>query len=286
MFETSEQERRVRRSGVYLLRRRTRRMDAGKFKEMAARLDLGRECRVVETEEALAASDGQRALVYAQPGSKLAGVLFYTDQTRGVAAEVERCADSKHADRWANDFLRSHELLAEEPRDERVRASFELSASETAAVVFDGKERRRVPMKTDVTSRVHLNGIRVMGPRAKVRMVFKDGETPIMMHCGLWESLEVHEERDLVSADEVTGMLRTKLSERRGGRATGGRSANRLLEVNLAYIADEYNGGPDLLLPYYCVVVEQRDERREERKLRRAAATQGPRQVFRIPAFR
>jgi len=54
----------------------------------------------------------------------------------------------------------------------------------------------------------------------------------------------------------------------------------RMLNMRLAYYADELNGAPDLLLPYYFIEVEYRDPKSVEPR------RQGARQLIKVPASR
>lgn len=260
-------------SQIWLLRIKTERMNTEKFAKIARY--LGIDAKPVETDEALAIQDPRQALAYGQPGAKFAGLLFYTDQSKGVASAVEKPLDIQRAKRWADDFLGSFDLLPRKVEDKRIRLAFEINSYQTNAVVFDGKERRKTPIKTEISSKIALNDIPVVGPRAKVRMVFKDREKPVMIHRGLWESIEPFEERELVREHDVVAAVREKLAQRRNGKAY-----YDVVDIKLAYFAQEFCGGPDLLVPFYFVEVEfvaRSDDK---------TVTQGPRQVLRVPAYR
>jgi hypothetical protein len=86
-----------------LLRMRPIQMDPDRFRAVASALDLGGD--LARTDEALALRDEQRTLVYAQPGSRLAGVLLFVDQRVGVAQQVERVVEEGEAAAWAERFL-------------------------------------------------------------------------------------------------------------------------------------------------------------------------------------
>lgn len=259
---------------IFLYRQKNESMKAEKFAEIAK--EMGVENRTVGTEDALAVHDGKRALVYAQPGARFGGLLFYTDQTKNQAEDVKILLDEKNAKRWTDGFLKRFDLLPREVKDDRIKVSFETSSYTTEAVVFDGKERKRKKVKTETGSKIHLNDILVDGPRSSIRMVFKDRETPIMIHCGIWKSIEVYEERELIREHDVFTVVREKLAQRQKGEIN-----YDISNIRLAYYAGEYSGGPDLLIPYYFVDIEY-----EDRKAREVGIAEGIKQILSVPAYR
>lgn len=261
-------------SQILLYRMKPERMKPNKFTEIARHLDTKGE--LVETGEALAIHDSERALAYAQPGGRFAGLLFYIDQSRGVAQVVDKLIDSKSAEHWATDFLDRFGLAPRKVEDKRVKLSFEIYTYEDQSITFDRKERRRIKLKTEIGSKIELNGIRVVGPRAKVRMVFKDQERPISIHRGLWESIEVYEERELVREHDIYTVLKEKLAKRRDSRAY-----YDVIDCKIAYFAREFCSEPDILAPFYFIEVEY-----EAANAEKMGITQGPRQVFLLPAYR
>jgi hypothetical protein len=54
-----------------------------------------------------------------------------------------------------------------------------------------------------------------------------------------------------------------------------------IISTRLAYFANEYAGGSDLLAPYYFVEVEFEDPKAKQNEI-----AQGPRQIFWLPAYR
>lgn len=258
---------------VVLYRRTTRRLDAQRLGTVTKR--LGVDAKLEGTEEALVAHDGVRALAYAQPCARFAGVLFYVDQTLAWAEPVKRTVTAAAARKWADAFLSEAELLPGDVEDGELE--FELEARVTEAVVFDGKERRSEKAKTDVISHIALNGIEVTGPRAKVRMVFKTDDRPVMIHAGLWDKLSRHDERELVSEHDVAAAIRGGLADRKDCSTR----ASKLTDLRLVYWADAFTGGPDLLAPWYFAEIEHTDPRYDGKD-----PIQGPRQVLRLPAFR
>jgi hypothetical protein len=260
-------------SEILLFRTKPKNMKAEEFSKMTKM--LGFEEKVVETDEALAVRGSSRTLAYGNPCAKYAGVLFYTDQSQSLGEISEKVTDAKQAKRWADDFLKQFQL-PKGTRDDRIDFKFDTSSFMTQAVTFDGKERKKVNVKSDVVSKMTLNGIAVTGGRAKVRMVFKDKEMPSLMHVGLWENIEVYESRELVSEHEVVKTVNEKLAKRRNCK-----SANRIVDVKLAYFAKEFNGGPDVLAPYYFIEMEFEDKNGSE-----LGIEEGPKQIFWLPAYR
>ena len=260
---------------VYLFRRRTRSLEPEQLQALSEYLEIKGE--PVKTDEALALRGENRALVYAQPCARLAGQLFYVDQSTAWGEVIDKPVDEKHALDWSHKLIEAAGLQPDPSRDEDQRLEFDLVSFPTEGVVFDGKERRRVKVATNVRSQIRLNEIPVVGPRGKVRMLFKGVRTPVMMLVGLWDRLEVYEERDLVSENEVARAVQDRLTDR---KACGERTYN-LNDIRLVYFAGEYEGGPDLLAPEYHVEVEHRDP-----AYRGKDPIQGPRQVIRLPAYR
>lgn len=260
---------------IPLFKRKTRALPATQFAAMAR--SLGLEGKVQATDEALCATDGRRTLAYAQPCTPFSGLLFFSDQSVAWGEVGGKVLGADQARAWTQDLLKKFDLLPHPQQDPQVRFDFSLEARETEAIVFDGRERKRVKAKTDVTSRAMLGDVEVVGPRAKARLVFKDGERPVMMHLGLWESLAVHEERDRVSEHEVARTVADKLAQR---RECDGR-AYRLFDMRLVYMAGEFRGAPDLLAPEYLVEIELRDPRHDRKN-----PPIPPRQVLRLPAWR
>ena len=260
---------------VLVLRRKTRAMSA----EAVARLGdhMGIKGKPVFTDDAVLLKDDTRALAYSQSCGKLAGLLFYADQSVAWAEVADKLVADKRARDWAGALLDKFKLLPAKSDDGKIALDFALTADQTEAVVFDGKARKRVKAKTDVGATIAVNGIPVVGPRGKVRMIFKSAERPVMMHVALWESLSVYEERELVSEHDVVRTVRDKLDS----RTECSKRNYDVRDVRLVYYAHEFAGGPDLLAPWYFVEVQLRDPRHND-----ARDAQGPRQVMRIPAYR
>ena len=260
---------------VLVLRRKTQSMSADRLTKLGEH--LGIKGKPLRTDDAVILKDDSRALAYAQSCGKLAGLLFYADQSVAWGEVVDKVLPDKRARDWAGALLEKFELLPAKSEDRKIAFDFALTAGQTEAVVFDGKARKRLKAKTDVGADIAVNGIPVVGPRGKVRMVFKAAERPVMMHVGLWESLTVYEERELVSAHDVVRTVRDKLAS----RTECGKRDYDVRDVRLVYYAHEFAGGPDLLAPWYFVEVELREPRHGG-----TDDAQGPRQVMRIPAYR
>src|SRR5262245_9619103 len=229
-----------------------------------------------ESPEGTAIAGDGGVLAHAAPCTRMGGTLFFTDPTASLAEPAKRPVDPAAAKKWADAFLESNGLLPK-PTDSGHDATIEITAATTEAVVFDGKERTRVPAKTDVTSQITLDDVPVVGPRAKVRMVFKDDKRPVFIHRGLWDGLEAYEDRELVRAHDASATVDGILANRKDcgdvGHAGG--------DVKLAYFARELGGAPALPAPYYFVEVEFK---RVDGKA--AGEVSGPRQVVWFPAYR
>lgn len=259
---------------IYLYRVKAVAMKKERFAAIAK--ELGIKSKFVETEDALAVHDSARALAYAQPSAKFAGLLFYSDQSLGTANDIKKPIDQKSAKVWTDNFMERFDLLPKKTEDERINLRYETLSDQTEAVVFDGKERTKKKIKTEVRSKITLNDIPVEGPRSKVRMIFKDQEKPVMIHLGMWESIEIYEERELIREHDVYTIVKEKLAQRQKNEIN-----YDIIDIKLAYYADEFKGGPDLLVPYYFVEIEY-----EDKKAREKGITQGARQIFPVPAYR
>lgn len=269
-------------SKILIFKKSTSRLKTELFQKMAETLQI--KGKIAETENAMAINDSNRIIVYAQPFAKFAGLLFYVDQSKGIADPIEKIQDSRKAKRWADMFMRKFSLLPSEPKDERIKLAFNLSSTQTDSIVFDGKERKKIRAKIEIKSEIKLNDIPVVGPRAKTRMIFKDQEKPLLIHNCLWNKLEVYDERDCVGTNEVVKTIKEKLMQRRSTKENMGARSSVQYEVvstRLAYFANEYAGGPDLLAPYYFIEVEFEDPQAKKNGIE-----QGPKQMFWVPAYR
>lgn len=260
---------------IFLFKRTIAQMPADRFGKLAASLRLKGE--LVKTDEALFLRNDTRSMAYAQPCAKFAGLLFYADQSVAWGETSEKLVSEERARTWAGELLKKFSLLPKQDDNKNIRLEFELAGVQAPAVTFDGKERHQVKVKTDVLSKIALNGIPVVGPRGTMRMIFKGDEHPVMMHVGLWESLAVFEERELVREHDAVRTVHERLTQ----RSDCASRPYKVNDVRLAYFADEFRGGPDLLAPEYHVEVELRDPRAKGKE-----SIQGPRQVIRLPAYR
>jgi hypothetical protein len=259
---------------ILLFKKSVESMKLEKFQKIAATLEI--KGKALENENALAIRDEKRVLVYAQPHTKFAGLLFFNDQSKGLGDTADILLDEKRAKRWGDEFLSSFNLIPNKAKDDRINIAIKLFTAQTEAVVFDGKEKKKIKNRTEIRSEIALNGIPVVGPRAKVRIIFKDQEKPILVHSCLWDKIEVYEEKEAVRIHDVVKAVKEKLKERRGCM-----THNDIVSTRLAYFATEYTAGTDILAPYYFVEVEFEDIKAQENGIK-----QGPRQVFWLPAYR
>lgn len=261
-------------SKVYIYKTKPGKIHRSDFLKIAKKLGLGK--KVVETDEAMAINNSEKALVYCQPGAKMGGTLFYTDQTQSMGAITKRLVDEKSAKRWSDKFLKDFDLLPREVDDERIEFEFRTGSYRANAVSFDGKERKTCKVKTEVSSKTTLNGIHVTGPRAKVRIVFKERDHPAMIHRGFWDTIEIFEERELVREHDIAKAVKEKLATRAKND-----NYHNILDIRLAYFATAFKGGPDLLAPYYFI-----DVAFEDQKSREMGIKDMPKQMLWLPAYR
>jgi hypothetical protein len=80
---------------IILYKIRAQKMNQEKFNEIANYLEMKGE--IQENDEAFTINLVKQALIYAQPCSKFAGILFYTDQTKGMAEIIEKVIDAEEA---------------------------------------------------------------------------------------------------------------------------------------------------------------------------------------------
>ena len=97
-----------------------------------------------------------------------------------------------------------------------------------------------------------------------------------MIHRGLWERINVYEERERIREHDVVKVVKERLDKRRCDK-----SFYDIRDIKLAYFAREFSGAPDILAPYYFIEIEFDDNNDE--KTRRS---QGPRQIIHLPAYR
>ncbi len=259
---------------ISLYKTRAQRMPKKAFSKIAE--GLGMTEKIVETEEALAVTDKTHALVYAQPCAIMAGVLFYTDQEKSLGEVSEKNLDVKRAKQWSDEFLKEFDLLPKQSDSQRIDFKCTTTAYHAEAVTFDEKKRQRSIVSTEIRSQTTLDSIPVIGPRAKVRMVFKDKQRPIMIHRGLWKQIDTYEKREKLREHDVVKAVKEKLEKRRCDKI-----CYDIRDVQLAYFAREYSGGPDVLAPYYFIEIEFDDDSPDKQR-----KVQGPRQIVHLPAWR
>lgn len=259
---------------AYIFRTKPKRMDAEQF--MGISRSLGISEKFMQSDEGLAMHDGTHSLVYSQPGTRFGGLLFYTNQSESLGAVCEKLVDEESAKAWVYSFLKDFDLLPHRSRDERIAFKLGVSASPTKSVTFDGKEKQKAKVNIEFISRITLNSIPVTGPRGKIRMAFKEQETPILILRGLWETIDIYDEKEIVPDAEIVKAVSERLLQRRNEKTN-----YRMVDIKLAYFAGEFRSEPDLLEPYYFVEVEFDDP-----KAREVGIKQGPRQMIRLPACR
>ena len=260
-------------STISLFRMTAPQLDQNIIRRAAEYLRLGDKLAV--SDDAVAVHDDARVLVRAGACAKFPGMLLYVNHRSALGAIHEKPLDAERAGRWLGDFLDKHSLRPGKV-DERAKLELLPYARVTAAVVFDGKERKRVPARTDAGVRFRLNGLPVSGPRTRIRAVFGNDELPLMVHVATWDRLEHHADVDLVRPHEVIAALEKSVRGR-----TECNFALRVGDVRLAYAAsEEFQGRPDLLAPFYFIEVRspQRDSKSDPEL--------APRQLLKIPAWR
>ncbi|NUU19390.1 hypothetical protein HP550_19250 [Cellulomonas humilata] len=232
---------------------------------------------VVRTEEAYAVVGKEATLVHGGPGNRLAGVTTLVDLARGVAAtDPEKDpAEPLPADKAvsvASELTERYGLGPAVARIDGVRLESSIDAIVTHAVRFDGKERTRFAVKTDVRARVTLDGIPVTGPRAGVNATFLDDDRPLRLMATTWDAVELYREAELVEEGEVLERV-LEAARHRAGRT------EKLSVVSsvLAYWAAPYEGGADLLEPSWFVELGHPSDE---------YGNDGPKQLVRVPATR
>jgi hypothetical protein len=262
-------------ANVTLYRMKPARMGPEAIAKLARKLEI--DAKPVASDDAVAVRDDRRTLVYAQPCSRMGGVLFYTDQAASLGAPVKKAVDPRRAKAWADRFLEEFRLLPKPTDGKHGRFALETYGYVNEGVVFDGRSRKRMAVGTVVGSKATLDGLPVSGPRGRIKMIFKDAERPAFIHRGLWDALEPYEEREIVREHDAVAAVRGELERRRDC----GTPFYDVVDVKLAYWADAFGGGPDLLAPSYFVEVEYKDLNPKDRP-----DLQGPRQLIRVPAYR
>jgi hypothetical protein len=258
-------------SNVNIFRYRPKYMKADLFHTIARDLRLDGE--FAQGEEGMVLHNKRQILTWSQPKAKFGGLLFYLDRDRSLAEPAQKLMRVDSIKEYMSEFLeRSHLMPVQGKHD----VSVKLVAKATEAVMETGEkgEATRVPMRVDVSSHVQLDGLPVMGPRAKVRAAFGDGEVPLFMHIGLWETVDVYKTGELIPKDRLHKVIDDRVRRRER------QIELRVRDITLAYWAREYRGGADVLEPYYFVEIEHLgpDQKQDEEG-------SGPRQVLQFLAY-
>jgi hypothetical protein len=231
--------------------------------------------KVAGSDDAIAVNDDARVLVRAGACARFAGVLLYVNHRAALGAIYEKPIDPEPAGRWLGEFLEKHSLGPGKV-DGRPKLETLPWARVTEAVVFDGKERRRVRARTDAGVRFRLNGLAISGPRTRIRAVFGNDELPIMLHVAVWERLEHYADAELVRSHDVVATLERSIRGRTDCNLT-----IRIKDIRLVYSAtEEFHGSPDLLAPYYLL------ELQSPYRGSKGGNEEGPMQLLKIPAWR
>jgi hypothetical protein len=240
---------------------------------------LGVDADTTTSAAGTVAHSDRHVLTAASPCSHEPGLVLYIDRDHSLGRIYETPLPPEEATKHAMELLSGLDLLplAGGEGNGKGRLVAEPEATVAEAVVFDGKERRRVPARTDFRLRLSLDGIPVNGPRTRVRVAYGTEPRPILVYRSLWDRLELHDEVELVGEHEVLTAL-DKSMRRRDDHV--GRRTLHVHSVRLVYMADEYRGQPDLLTPTYLVEIEGPGQPGT------TASAGGPRQLLRLPAWR
>lgn len=257
-------------SKINIFRYRPKQMEKDLFFNIAENLRLKGEFK--QGDEGMVIHNDHQVMTWSQPSAKFGGVLFFVDRNRSLAKPAKELAKVDTIKEYMNGFLKKSQLM---PDSGKFDISVKLEAKVTEAMMETGKEKeiKRIPMRVDVYSDIQLDGLSVMGPRAKIRAAF-DGETPQFLHIGLWETVEVYKTGELIPKDHLLKIIdeKTKRRERKIDL--------RVQDTKLAFWAGEYCGGADILEPYYFVEIEHLGP-----NIRRGEEDAGPKQVMRILAY-
>lgn len=257
-------------SRVNIFRYRPQQMSLDLFRSIAR--DLQVDGALAHGHEGMVCHNREEILAWSQPNARFGGVLFYADRSRSLAVPGKRLPSTEFATKYVDSFLERSRLTP-------IRGEHDLSLKLEARIgeaMREGGDQEgvsRLPMRVDVSSRIRLDDVPVVGPRAKVRAAFGDGETPQFLHVGLWETVEVHRTAELIPRDHLLKLI-DKRARRREKKLD-----LRIRELTLAYWAREYRGGADLLEPYYFVEIEHLGRDRAT-----AQEEGGPRHVLHFPA--
>lgn len=257
-------------STVNIFRYRPQHMKTDRFHSIAEELHL--DGRFADGEEGMVLHNDHQILTWSQPNAKFGGVLFYADRERSLAEPARELPEVDLIQKYMGGFLERSHLMPDRSEHE---VSVKLEAKATEAMFSEERDEvKRLPMRVDVSSRIKLDNLPVMGPRAKVRAAFGKSEAPHFLHVGLWKTVEVLKKGELVSKDRLRETIDDRVTRREK------KAELRVHDIFLAYWAHEYRGGADVLEPYYFVAVENLengDHKGEEGS--------GPRQILRFPAY-
>lgn len=257
-------------SNVNIFRYRPQQMKEDQFYAIAE--DLRMDGEFSQGEEGMILFNKNEVLTWSQPNAKFGGLLQYIDRRRSLSQPAEGLPDVDGIRDYMNEFLDRQRLM---PTEDGYDVTVKLE-SKVAAAMMESEEGKltRVPMRVDVSSHIQLDGLPVIGPRAKIRAAFGEWETPQFLHVGLWESVELYKKGELIPKDR----LATTIDERTARRDR--ESALKVRDIDLAYWAREYQGGADILEPYYFVEIEHLDVSDQS-----ADEGSGPRQVLQFLAY-
>lgn len=258
-------------SNVNIFRYCPQHMKTDLFRTIAQ--DLRLEGEFAQGDEGMVLHNKRQILTWSQPNAKFGGVLFYVDRDRSLAEPTKKVPGVDSIKKYMNDFLERSRLM---PIHGKHDLSVKLDAKVTEAMMEKGekKEVAHVPMRVDVSSRIQLDELPVMGPRAKIRAAFGDGEKPQFLHIGLWKTVDIYKTGELIPRDRLRTIIDDRIKRRER------KIELRVRDVTLAYWAREYCGGADVLEPYYFVEIEHLDP-----KQRKDEESSGPRQVLHFLAY-
>ena len=243
-------------SSVNIFRYRPQQMKPEQFYTIAEELRLDGE--FTEGEEGMVLHNDHEILTWSQPNAKFGGLLQYMDRERSLGQIAEDLPDVDAIQDYMNNFLERSRML---PLQGEFDTAVKLEAKITSAMLeTEEGELARVPMRVDVTSHIELDGLPCIGPRAKVRAAFGPWEKPQFLHVGLWETIEHYMKGELIPKDRLAKIIEDSTKRREK------ESNLRVSDIDLAYWAREYDGGADILEPYYFVEIEHlaRGEQSEE----------------------
>lgn len=245
-------------------------LDDDRIQALAETISLRGE--LLRTDEAIALVGPDGAVVHGQPGNRMGGLTNLVDNRRGIA-DLPPETDQRRlipAEKAAAVVAELTEKLRLGPAVAGgVTLDVRVDARVTQGVTFDGKERRTFDAKTDVRTRVYLDGILLSGARAGVSATFLDDASPVHLAVTTWDAVEAFDEVEVLEKDEV---LENLLTAAKGRRKT---TPFEVVSASLAYWAGPYEGGADLLEPVWFVEVAHTPSRGEET---------GPRQLVKVAA--